>query len=646
MEDGEISEDFEDLYDTDEGETQQVANAQKTGDGDAGERDRSGSYSPYLSPREVDTPPSNHNSPSKVQTLRHSHEDVANKAKAMMDGSKIEAQTAIIRLNHANVSYSDFIKEGIDSKILSSLFRELGIEVPIAPATAVAAKVANPPKMPTPAKAAKPMPAKDEKLNTDGAESRKDRIARLLAEKKKDADAKPPPTAAAAPKAPTAKSSEKSKLLQQKMEALIKAREALQNDRSKTWGSTEPDASPSNQPQDSISLDDSRKRQASSTQADDSKLSSKRPFGEHRASRPLLIDVSEDEDEEMAHGSSDRVAYRIDVERHNTGLSSSAQTPLSGHGAPSDNEELLSMNKKIEAMKQRIAEAEARKKARDLLNEVSDLHQTPRSTTDSTAPSASATPDIKSPQMTTKKSTESSPRNQDRRERATSEKSAAAEAHRKEKQLRLQLLQSQVALLQKEIDDSEVKDDEEDADEEDANDDDDEDDDEEEEEHKVSHPAPVSNSASVSDTNKDKQQSSISNTGGDAQEKAPGAATEDSSEESDEEDSSEEDDSDADEGEAVMQTASNNDADEPTDSDVEMESSNEPAKASDEIEPEDVLGQVEMTDADTDGVAGDVDALIGPETILSSRQIPSASRDHSTEPAREVNDNDAHDSTK
>jgi hypothetical protein len=283
-------------------------------------RERSGSYSPYLSPREIqgdDTPkdttrspktqpsrntgglPGFHiqksnqvrvpgigeqlktatnepngsaaakSTPSQNQTANGDNLAAAAPSFKSLTEAKKEAQKAILRLWPMGVKFQHYIDEGIDEKVVKRLFSDLHLDMstgkPAQPSVAQ-------PQQTKPTEAQKPPPATsssatekqpsaqaqngtksttDDKM--DKAEARKDRIARLLAEKAAKGPAPVPvstaiPTAAPAsvPTAPavvnpltTANPSgastpstdkpvkskeEKERLLRERMEALQKAR--------------------------------------------------------------------------------------------------------------------------------------------------------------------------------------------------------------------------------------------------------------------------------------------------------------------------------------------------------------------------------------------------------------------------------------
>ncbi|PHH79146.1 hypothetical protein CDD80_5513 [Ophiocordyceps camponoti-rufipedis] len=265
--------------------------------------------------------------------------------------------------------------------------------------------------------------AVDKSEVADKSEERKDRIARLLAAKGSkaigaDSDLSRPtattltPTSAKITSSQKAQS-EKSKLIQQKMEALQKARESLtrpqsQQESQKVGNESEkPSAddaaadeiaskesrdflqrlsengkpSPSSIPglfmsatrQPSQSSDSpSQPLRPTSSQADRSVKTVSRPFGQ-TPSRPLLIDVSDDDDDDTdmdvdspirplgddLETSAQRApASNVRSRQDHTPASAGTPSRSLAHGG----ENLASMNKKIEAMKRKIAEAEARKR--------------------------------------------------------------------------------------------------------------------------------------------------------------------------------------------------------------------------------------------------------------------------------------------
>ncbi|KAL1866524.1 hypothetical protein Daus18300_006759 [Diaporthe australafricana] len=221
------------------------------------ERDRSRSYSPYLSPREIeqDDPKAqaravdaqatqepavdvNQSKEGDIVPGQSCSGSLASQSFRSLPEAQNEAKKAILRLLPHGVKYQTYIDEGFDEKVIKSLFTQLNL----APATT------------NPASSGKPSEIQEIKIQDQGAassessqadamakkqEERKDKIARLLAEKKAKAAAE----ATTGPKAPSATTStgastpstpatkpttqaQKTLLLQQKMEALRKAREA------------------------------------------------------------------------------------------------------------------------------------------------------------------------------------------------------------------------------------------------------------------------------------------------------------------------------------------------------------------------------------------------------------------------------------
>src|SRR3569833_1200610 len=226
-------------------------------------RERSGSYSPYLSPREIHHEDASSEEPmmedvvlehelgvgpgegqqpmngSSVQITSQgqSHEslDQATAPFRSLDEAKKEAQKSILRLIPYGVKYQTYIEEGFDEKVIKSLFTDLGLNPPpIASNSNEDAQTERRSAEQTVAPLTHPV---DRPASTNGgsaaagSEERKDRIARLLALKA----SKPPaasPKAAAEPPSKTAWSSldktktKKKQKQQKKMEALRKARDA------------------------------------------------------------------------------------------------------------------------------------------------------------------------------------------------------------------------------------------------------------------------------------------------------------------------------------------------------------------------------------------------------------------------------------
>lgn len=377
-----------------------------------------------------------------------------------------QAQDAILRLWPLNVRFHDYLDEGIDGPLLQGLFADLGLSVGASLNKATMPTDSTPVKFtpgnPEHAEAtivevnsAKAAPAalvnltfdaqcpgilkkSMEKPDSDAvnssmdsrashAESRKDRIARLLAAKStkqfpalsRDISQTETSSPAQIPE-PIKVQSEKSKLLQQKMEALKKTREAQaqktasKNDRTRpTVGLTTmqptvsiasakeqapvlqrsanvpsiaaiPGLHVSSTPQSSGPVGQ-QKRPMASELNDLSDASYKRPFGQNRQSQPFLIDVSDDDDDvvmdidspEPKPASVHRPSspFRVPSFQNfptlpNVPFSrqvsspSIAPTPPGNSGNILAKTDLESMNKEIEIMKKKIAEAEARKRAK------------------------------------------------------------------------------------------------------------------------------------------------------------------------------------------------------------------------------------------------------------------------------------------
>ncbi|KAL7947253.1 hypothetical protein V8C42DRAFT_317235 [Trichoderma barbatum] len=556
------------------------SNGKQMADDPSAGRDRSGSYSPYLSPQEIDhhaiagspdEEQSNNISPPKSSQLSPKTNGANYAACNSLPAKSVaaarkQAQDAILRLWPLNVRYQNYVDEGINERLLGGLFEELGFDKALPSSTAVAEsshEIKATPGTKVDAeevRASAPVKTK--------SEERKDRIARLLAAKSSKPStsvtaASTPAQASTLPLASTPSShtpiprqqgsaktqSEKSKLLYQKMEALRKAREleargqkrphpdalsrpnhqakdnanestgtasfdtttsSMNNtSREQTPGQSEspnghlPTSIPglflSSTPQPSHAVQIlNLERPASTSLVDSNPRPFKRPFGQTRRSRPFLIDVSDDEDDaEMDIDSPEQklaslpsrpitalkstislrnIPSAIDNAAAAQQYSSAGLTPP---GASSDNhaakDHLDSMTKKIEAMKRRIAEAEARKKARQsqpdspalpALNDESlntsfeaaisnkdaivstSLSIEPQELSRSTPPVSDTSPalphaSVWSPQSVTERRRS--------RSRAASERLPAIEARRREQQLKLQLLQAQVANMQLEI---------------------------------------------------------------------------------------------------------------------------------------------------------------------------------------------------
>lgn len=393
---------------------------------------------------------------------------------------------------------------------------------------------------------------------TDKSEERKDRIARLLAAKGSKAKA-PSTKSAAAPLADNQpatmkKLSEKSKLLQKKMEALKKQREALAQTRvhqaesavssaahqgtevtmddgaaaaaisggPSSFTSQAPESaemsgqpSPSSIPGLFLStptpalLDQAG--QSGSMTPGTARMAAKeshRPFGQNRESRPFLIHVSDDEDDEnddaeMEIDSPGIVASpvpRSGIPPHSAPTkpagfpvptrgapsrrSASALTPARNSGTSSGGEDLDSMNKKIEAMKRKIAEAEARKAKRSRHTSPAASQHNGSSRGDSVESSSTPVEAVTGGELTNGSRTPLSdsamhvspasmpagrtarfegagfalPASERRsRSRVASERLPLLEARRREQLLKLKTLQAQIAAIEQEIEESKAE---------------------------------------------------------------------------------------------------------------------------------------------------------------------------------------------
>ncbi|EJT70712.1 hypothetical protein GGTG_11735 [Gaeumannomyces tritici R3-111a-1] len=177
-------------------------------------RERSGSYSPHLSPREIDLEagtshktsdgevgraqqtygsqrgalPAKHvtngahapNDPSSLHLTAATTSDapsISAPGFRSADEAKKEAQKSILRLLPLGVKFQNYIDEGFDETIVKSLFGDLNLLPPVAPAKPSAQSPQT--KQPAATEASDSTSAKPK----DQAEERKDRIARLLAAK-------------------------------------------------------------------------------------------------------------------------------------------------------------------------------------------------------------------------------------------------------------------------------------------------------------------------------------------------------------------------------------------------------------------------------------------------------------------------------
>ncbi|KAJ4147674.1 hypothetical protein LMH87_002182 [Akanthomyces muscarius] len=197
------------------------------------ERERSGSYSPFLEAGEMDVSPSD---PVQMPTRDrdtltvHSAAAVQKRPIDVIAEAKIKAKDAILRLQAANIRYQDYVDEGIDKTVLDQLFGDLGLEKSSKKPTPAPPATTHTHSNQTSTAASTATTVAD--ASADKSESRKDRIARLLAAKGSKATKSGEATVIGKVAKPLNMkvNSEKSKLLQQKMEALLKAREEKQKE--------------------------------------------------------------------------------------------------------------------------------------------------------------------------------------------------------------------------------------------------------------------------------------------------------------------------------------------------------------------------------------------------------------------------------
>ncbi|KAH0597692.1 hypothetical protein MHUMG1_04063 [Metarhizium humberi] len=555
LEDGGVSEDgeLEDVYEPmetkqDAAGTSQTHQQRQVGYEPVDGRERSGSYSPYLSPHEISQPGDGlldyftgdkliasevassapidvrdvlPPTPSQTKSMNHSD----------LEASKKQAKDAILRLWPLNIRFNNYVSEGVDEALLKSLFKDLGLNFTEATrmtsepeekesATSDGTSISKALAVET----TKPVLAKPKPTLVDASESRKDRIARLLAakgSKQGTAPASLPADDAVAPKSakavatdvkPTLTQSEKSKLLQQKMEALKKAREALKqlkptpvddkNGFSKGdstleafFKTTSHDGS--NAPRNDASatvipgLSWSPSKQATSPPqtmqqptttlqaVDPSQLRPAPAFDQNTESRPFLINVSEaeeeeDGDEEMELDSPSRPetpsgmpnpphqqdAMLRDVQAipdfsipRQLRSPASASTPLRS-ASRNNGSDLESMNKQIEEMKRKIAEAEARKKAKNSRQGSPVLSQLNDSSFEDgcdTAGRPVAPPRFYGELGQEARTALGTSLEQRSRSRAASERLPLIEARRRKQRLKLKALQSEIARIEQEL---------------------------------------------------------------------------------------------------------------------------------------------------------------------------------------------------
>ncbi|KAL2689688.1 hypothetical protein Neosp_003748 [[Neocosmospora] mangrovei] len=562
-----------------------ASSKENTWNGDQPARDRSGSYSPYLSPREIQSngasgalmdPPQvieltspNHPQHAHLRDSEMGQTQASQSDKVLFEFKK-RAQDAIVRLWPLNVRYQNYVEEGVDKMVLDQLFKELGLDITTHKPVLEETKVLAAPEATDTSNNAQngnshlTTTTNDEKPEStdrakDKSEERKDRIARLLAAKGSKSTAasvddnktsKAPvatsATTAVSKPEKTKSQSEKSKLIQQKMEALMKAREANAKATQAPTASIpvppssvapESSETPRAVSPDAINLDDQpvaapdktntasapsipglflsssapsptpnqRKRPVAADLNEQSTAAAqKRPFGQARDSRPFLIDVSDDEDDaemeldspELRPSSIQRPttpgSRTLSFRDHPALPDSASHRAVSSPkavGTPTSNVNskvnLENMNKKIEDMRRKIAEAEARKKAKQSNNGSPSLPLSQAQSKEGSVDAASEpTPAVSTPAVSIElgsgaavgegrastplrrrpslNALETMPKTRAReqqarpalRARVASERLPILEARRREQTVRLEHLQSEVVRITKEIQDS------------------------------------------------------------------------------------------------------------------------------------------------------------------------------------------------
>lgn len=502
-EEGEITADeFEDLYDSQdpvpvarqEPPTLEIDNSYVEMSDE--ERDRSGSYSPFLSAGEMDistTAPVQLPTTASDTTV-HNKTQVHQKYADRIAEAKSKAKDAILRLQAANIRYQDYVNEGIDKQVLDQLFGDLGLEKISSKPMHAVSKAA--PAAPKPVKStASTTNGTTAATTEDKSEERKDRIARLLAAKGSKATKSGGATVIGkVAKAPNVKvNSEKSKLLQQKMEALLKAREEKQKELERQAAiaaetlvsgqdiSSSGDAVAASQLASALQMAvaSDQAAQPPTSEAATSVLSPGRllvashsgtgsgsdgPFQKPFVqTRPFLINVSDDDDdidmeiESPEQRMSSLRAPTSPAKKHGQ-ATSLLKSPGSLSTPPASRHNLEYVNKEIEVMKRKIAEAEAKKRLKlsapaspvpSPRPRAYDIYEAKSSSPDASASMLRDASDRLSKVGEARLTSPGSPKIN--RSRAASERLPMLESRRKEQMLRLKALQSQVANIEREL---------------------------------------------------------------------------------------------------------------------------------------------------------------------------------------------------
>ena len=469
-----------------------------------------------------------------------------------LDSARSDALHAIARLQPLSIRFRDYLDEGIDAAVVEDLFKALGYEPgvpeavsavqdpPVVASTKMAdghVNVGDTPLERARVESQEAASAVQPEKPKNKSEERKDRIARLLAAKGSKAagpssDAVPRTSPVPSKKVLPKTQSEKSKLIQQRMEALERARKAQAQERSQQDAQassaikeTPKDVLPSPPANDSSrstsapsapeeatgqngrvpasasipglflssksSGHGSQRKRPVASDFDDANEPPvvKRPFGQARVSRPFFIHVSDDEDEDEdtemdiespaqqfsslkrpSPPSNRTPSFHDAATLSDRDPARRASSPIHNADSPAiGSVELESVNKKIEDLKRRIAEAEARKEAKQpqqdsplpmppsQIDNVNHLAlQTLAGIEAEANLVAGAPPGTKSPVLSIKAhdKRETTGTRSRSRSRAASERLSVIEAYRREKMLRLQSLQSQVASIQKELEEN------------------------------------------------------------------------------------------------------------------------------------------------------------------------------------------------
>ncbi|GAB0136221.1 hypothetical protein EsDP_00004532 [Epichloe bromicola] len=507
--------------------------------------ERDGSYSPYLSPQELlpsgkDLPVSqtgahistldarNQQSPKQTQHKEHrafqqssiSLTDPDQSSHSHLQDSRKKAKDAILRLWPLDIRFHNYLAEGLDEAILKSLFQDLGLSIDESTRTTqvdnTKSSVAEAEKTKIQAKEAEDKKSKESTSTAvDRSEERKDRIARLLAAKGSKQSvstvvASQNPVLSAVNQTQTqatksAKSSmsqvEKSKLIQQKIAALKKARETPQEQKPMQLESSDSGQNESTseavkeihgvRPAESTpgpspfpvkktwQLNGAVVKPVADLQTASSQHAySSAPFDQNPESRPFLINVSDDEgneDEEMEIDSPARPETPPNMLRTPIHHDASLHDPFSlsdpatarqirspasisiplRNISRNNGGDLQSMNKQIEEMKRKIAEAEARKKAKTSRQGSPTLSQRHDSSLDDNSdvasrPIASVKPFYGDLALGPKPSLSPILKRRSR-SRAASERLPLLEARRREQLEKLKTLQSEVAKIEMEL---------------------------------------------------------------------------------------------------------------------------------------------------------------------------------------------------